>query len=384
MMRRALDAERERARAAEAKARQSSKSTFCDDEVDTRTDAMKARTGSESKVGDGEVDTCEDVRVDQTNAPSNDRADVRIDYAGISINDREDVDVMPASASIPARRGIALHVLGSGSKGNAAIVETPDNAILIDCGLSKKDFLARCDAVGFDPTRISAILITHEHNDHVNGLGVTVRGLAKMGVHPVLYVTRASHDASTAIRALDDMLEMRPLVAGEEYTIAGMLTQVFATSHDAAASVGFGFSWEDRAANALEPCRTSATNEHADSLGYVTDTGTLSPLALEVLSNRRLLAIESNHDAHMLEIGPYPSYLKRRIAGDHGHLGNAQAADMLETLLSDRLEQIIGMHLSETNNLPDLPLDALGSTVARNDHPARVQVAAQWKPVTIR
>lgn len=266
------------------------------------------------------------------------------------------------------RAGITLYVLGSGSKGNAAIVATPDDALLIDCGLGKADFLSRCAAVGFDPQRISSILVTHEHSDHVKGLGVVTRGLAKMGVHPTLYVTRASHDASTALCSLDETLEVREIVPEEEYTISGLACQVFATSHDAAASVGFGFAYGAHA---------------SDTLGYVTDTGCLSPLAREVLADRRILAIESNHDAHMLDIGPYPSFLKRRIAGDHGHLGNGQAADELEGLLTDTLEQVVAMHLSETNNLPDLPLDTLGAAVARNQHPAHVQVAAQYKPIVV-
>lgn len=293
------------------------------------------------------------------------------------------------------RTGIALYVLGSGSKGNAAIVATPDDALLIDCGLGKADFLARCSAVGFDPRRISSILVTHEHSDHVKGLGVVTRGLAKMGVHPALYVTRASHDASTALRALDETLEMREIAPGEEYAISGMTCQVFATSHDAAASVGFGFAWSGStradlacggctsATGAVEGFPNSTPERVADTLGYVTDTGCLSPLAREVLTGRRILAIESNHDAHMLDIGPYPSFLKRRIAGDHGHLGNGQAADELEGLLTDALEQVVAMHLSETNNLPDLPFDALGGVVARNQHPAHVQVAAQYKPIAI-
>ncbi len=276
----------------------------------------------------------------------------------------------PNPDALTRASGFALHVLGSGSKGNATIVETPDTALLIDCGISKKDFFARCEEVSFDPSRIQALLITHEHSDHVKGVGVLLRGLARLDVHPLLYTTQASHDASAELKNLDGVTDQRRFVAGEEYRIGSIQLQVFATSHDAAASVGFGMSWH--------------SDTRQDTLGYVTDTGVLSNDAIRVLYERRLLAIESNHDPHMLQCGPYPSYLKRRVAGDHGHLSNSQAADALQALLSDRLEQVVAMHLSETNNLPELPSQCLSKTLVQHTHPARICVSHQGRPVTIR
>ena len=120
-----------------------------------------------------------------------------------------------------------------------------------------------------------------------------------------------------------------------------------------------------------------------DALGYVTDSGVLSDEALACLSDVRLLALESNHDAHLLEVGPYPSYLKRRVASDVGHLSNAQSAAYLERLLSSKLERVAGMHLSETNNEPLLAVRAAEDALERACHPAHYVAAAQHRAIAL-
>ena len=193
---------------------------------------------------------------------------------------------------------LKLHVLASGSKGNAAIVENAKTGtgVLIDCGICKRDFLERCDQAGFDPTGIEAVLITHEHGDHTKGLGVVLRGLAKLGCAPTIFANRACIDASSTLQKIADDFDISPLALKQgSIEVAGLNVLPFATSHDAAASFGF---------------RVEASD--GDALGYITDSGIVTSAAHEALLDVRILALESNHDETMLQNGSYPYVIKRR------------------------------------------------------------------------
>lgn len=237
-----------------------------------------------------------------------------------------------------------LHVLASGSKGNATIVENvaTGEGILIDCGICKRDFLNRCDEAGFDPGRIRAMFVTHEHSDHVKGLGVVLRGLAKTGSVPPVFAAGACTANSSALAKVAEAFDVRELAAGPgAIEAAGMRIVPFATSHDAAAS--FGFRIEDAA--------------DGDAIGYLTDSGIVTAQAHAALRDVRILALESNHDPKMLAAGPYPYVIKQRIASNSGHLSNGQAAAELGTLVTEsrtagqRLPQtVVAMHVSQNNN----------------------------------
>lgn len=272
---------------------------------------------------------------------------------------------------------LKLHVLASGSKGNAAIVENAATGagMLIDCGICKRDFLERCDEAGFDPARIDAVLITHEHGDHTKGLGVVLRGLAKLGCAPTVYVNQACIDASSALQKVAGDCAILPLSSGQRaIEAAGLRAFPFATSHDAAASFGFRIEAPD-----------------GDALGYITDSGIVTNAAHEALRDVRILALESNHDERMLQSGDYPYIIKRRIASEFGHLSNPQATEELAALITESRtaglrtpEAVVAMHISQNNNDYDLPRAALEKGLAIAEGNARVLCGYQGRLTSVK
>lgn len=236
-----------------------------------------------------------------------------------------------------------VYVLASGSKGNAAVIEGPSGSVLLDCGLSRKRLHERADEVGCDLSGVEAVLLTHEHGDHTGGLSVicnhfdgpvyTTAGTASGRKHLLsLPFTLVDHDATLEV--------------------AGMRVQAFPTSHDVNDPMCFRFEVRDE-----------ASDELLDAVGWVSDTGYLTDEAMYALYGCRILGIEANHDARMLATGPYPAYLKRRVASDTGHLSNEQAAQALPTLVTHDTETIIALHLSQENNRPSLAVRTLAEAV---------------------
>ena len=292
---------------------------------------------------------------------------------------------------------LKLHVLASGSKGNAAIVENAEtgSGVLIDCGICKRDFLERCDEAGFDPTRLEAVFITHEHGDHTKGLGVVLRGLAKLGCAPVVYMNHACVENSSTLQKTADDFETAPLDAacapsrGENASessnrtfargergirAAGLRVLPFATSHDAAASFGFRIEAPD-----------------GDALGYITDSGIVTSAAHTALRDVRILALESNHDERMLKNGDYPYVIKKRIASEFGHLSNPQATEELAALIAESRtaglrtpETVVAMHISQNNNDYDLPRAALEEGLAIANGNARILCGYQGRLTSVK
>ena len=267
-------------------------------------------------------------------------------------------------------KDLHLHVLASGSKGNCAVVEGPEGLIMVDNGLSRREALARMDALGLDPEDVRALIVTHEHSDHVSGVPVWCR---RFDVE--LYASAGTSRA----RAKTAELPFTEFDPGDELSIAGVRIKTFSTSHDVVNPVGLRFSTP------------------GDAIGYVTDTGFLPAPALDALRGARIIALESNHDVAMLRCGPYPRHLQDRIASDGGHLSNEQAAEAAPRLIGPGTEHLVAMHISQENNRPSLAVralaaslgaeldDDLGSsaTLRRTDGTAlRIRPAGQNRPIT--
>ena len=229
-----------------------------------------------------------------------------------------------------------LHVLASGSKGNATVVEGPEGSVLIDCGLSYRELCRRADEAGTDLGCVRALLLTHEHSDHVSGVSVYAKHLDGDIVATAGTISARSYLSCLPATLIDPT---------DELELCGMRVRVFPTSHDVADPVAFRFETDD------------------DALGYCTDTGFLTPLARVALRGCRILALESNHDAHMLRTGPYPAFLKARVASQVGHLSNDQAAEALCDLVTEVTETVVAMHLSEKNNRPSTCIRTLAAAV---------------------
>ena len=262
---------------------------------------------------------------------------------------------------------LELVVLASGSTGNAAIVRdaVTGRALLVDCGICKREFFARCAAAGVDPLAIEATLVTHAHTDHTSGLGVVLRGLHRQGCTPPLYAHQLVRAQSRPIAEVATLVPQRDIAHGQPFQVAGITVTPFPTSHDAAGSTCFRFE------------------AGGDAIGYVTDTGVVTPQAHDNLQQVRILAIESNHDVTMLKEGPYPYPLKQRILGSGGHLSNAQCCEEVASLLHPGLEHVVAMHVSQHNNTFDLPARELHQTLDACDCSACIHVARPDVPIRV-
>ena len=231
----------------------------------------------------------------------------------------------------------SLKLLYSGSEGNAALLRAGDTAVLIDAGRNAKTLTAALAAEGVSPDALRAIFLTHEHRDHIAALDVFIKH------HPVpVHTTVASAERMrrTVGVALLESLVVHTTIFEE--TVGALTLTSFPTPHDSAGSVGYRI--------------TVAGGEKTHTVGYATDLGTVTPAVERGLLGCETVVLECNHDKEMLETGPYPRDLKRRIASRTGHLSNVDCAAFCARLADSGTKRFLLAHLSETNNLPDLAL----------------------------
>ncbi len=236
--------------------------------------------------------------------------------------------------------------IASGSSGNCVYVGSDTTHLLMDVGISGKRTEAGLEALGLTMKDIDAICITHEHADHISGLGVLSR---KYGV-PV-YATCGTLEAirnTSSLGRIDESL-FREITPDERCTIKDISLYPVRTSHDAADPVAYRIDHDGR------------------RVGILTDLGCYNDYTVECLRNLDLLYLEANHDVHMLQVGPYPYYLKQRILGERGHLSNESAGKLLSRLLHDNMQAIVLGHLSKENNLPELAYESVRVEVTMSD-----------------
>lgn len=221
--------------------------------------------------------------------------------------------------------------LGSGSRGNALVVEAGRTRVLLDCGLPLVEVDARLARLGLEASDLTAIVVTHEHGDHIGG----VAKLARRNQLPV-WLTAGTRAAWKS--APEEWL--RTLTPHRHLTIGDLDVMPYPVPHDA-----------------REPCQY-VFGHAGRRVGVLTDAGSVTPYMREVLTGIDALLLEFNHDRAMLMNGPYPLFLKQRVAGSKGHLSNTQAAELLGSLDVSRLQHLVLTHLSETNNTPEHALAA--------------------------
>lgn len=232
--------------------------------------------------------------------------------------------------------GVSLTMLASGSRGNTSLVASSSTRILVDAGISCRETFKRLRAATEDPHALSAIVITHEHSDHVSGLLVLAR---KLGIP--IFMTGATHQAwSRAVRDATgeppDTDRIEFFSAGRSFQIGDIAITPFTIPHDAVDPVGFTFRGE------------------GVKIGFATDLGYMPASVRDHLRGCDVLVLESNHDLEMLRVGPYPWSVKQRVGSRTGHLSNKALAEFLLSDYDGQAAYIVLAHLSEQNNHPEV------------------------------
>lgn len=255
-----------------------------------------------------------------------------------------------------------LTVLGSGSKGNSALIKTDQVHFLLDCGFSGREIERRLNAIEVSPQDIAGIIVSHEHSDHIQGVGIIARRY-----HLPVYINKATYQQ--AKKRLTNV-ELRFFETGDAITYQDLSIQTMGLSHDGVDTVGFTFGQNGQA------------DHPAKKIGYVTDLGIVTNEVRQHLQDINALVFEANHDSEMLLNGPYPWSLKRRIQGRHGHLSNDQSAQLLAEIVErTSIRKVTLAHLSEKNNEPSLARDHIQELIQhKTDQYVKVFTAPQDRP----
>lgn len=251
--------------------------------------------------------------------------------------------------------------IASGSSGNCIYVGSEATHLLVDVGISGKRTELGLNSLGLSARDLDGILITHEHADHINGLGVIAR---KYGVP--IYATPGTIEAiltGGGVGKIDSSL-FHEVKEDVKLTIKDLTVNPMRISHDAAQPVAYRISYGNK------------------KVGICTDLGVYNDYTVECLKGMDAVLLEANHDVNMLQVGPYPYYLKQRILGDRGHLSNENSGRLLSRILHDGMQNIILGHLSKENNLPELAYEAVRMEITMGDNPYnandfQIQVAAR-------
>ena len=238
--------------------------------------------------------------------------------------------------------------IASGSSGNCIYVGNDDTHLLVDTGISKKRIDEGLAEIGIKGEELDGILITHEHSDHIQGLGVFSR---KYQVP--IYATRGTLEGIRSYKSLGSLPDglLHEVETDTDFMLGDIEVHPFRISHDA-----------------KEPCGYRM-NHGGKSVAVATDLGIYDEYTVENLKNLNAVLLEANHDIHMLEVGPYPYPLKRRVMGEKGHLSNELSGRLLCDILHDNLQYVILGHLSKENNYAELAYETVKLEVTLGDNP---------------
>ncbi|PWB40238.1 MAG: MBL fold metallo-hydrolase [Rhodocyclales bacterium] len=228
--------------------------------------------------------------------------------------------------------------LGSGSRGNALLVEAGSTRLLLDCGFGPREILSKLARLGLDSEGLSGILVTHEHSDHI-------AGAFKLAARHRLTMWMTHGTFAAAPKGLGELPKVELIDSHQAFRVCDLEIHPFPVPHDAREPVQYVFS------------------DGKHRLGVVTDLGSSTPHVERMLTDCDALVLECNHDENMLRHGGYPPHLIRRIAGRFGHLDNAASAALLAALDTRKLRHVIAAHLSQQNNTPALARKALAETL---------------------
>lgn len=250
----------------------------------------------------------------------------------------------------------SLCMLASGSKGNCIHVSAGDKSLLVDAGLSGREIERRMRQRNLSPDHLQAIVVSHEHSDHIRGVGVLARRFR-------LPVYISGETACAALPSLGKLPRACHFHPGTPFVIPPFTIHPFNVSHDAVDPVGFTISM------------------NGSRIGIATDLGIATGLVEQHLKGCRLLVIEANHDLEMLINGPYPWSLKQRIKGRNGHLSNGAAEALLRTVMDTTLKHVVLGHLSETNNTAQQALKIVRQAIGSRDIDVTVALQDRSGPV---
>lgn len=253
--------------------------------------------------------------------------------------------------------------LYSGSTGNSLFVETDNSKILIDAGVSAKKIVDGLSSINVDISNIDAILVTHEHSDHVQGLGT----LSKKFDIPV-YANKKTWDSMSAQRDKIDNNNIKYFNNNENFEVGDLIVHPFDIPHDASNPCGFNF-WHKK-----------------EKISVATDLGHMTTKIIDCLENSKFLMLEANYDPEVLKCSKYPYLLKTRIAGPNGHLSNNLAGKTISHLINSGLEAVILGHLSKENNFPELAYSTVLEELATNNYSTDtldLSVASRFEPSKI-
>lgn len=249
-------------------------------------------------------------------------------------------------------------VLGSGSAGNAILVESDHIRLLVDAGFSGRDIERRLATTGHDPAGVDALFVTHEHSDHTQGIGVCAR---RWGIP--LYLGERTRLACTHL--LNGTERINTYGCTQPVIIGDLRVEPFLTIHDA-----------------VDPFAVTVTEiSSGEKLGIATDLGRPNVSVRHALRACDVLVLEANHDEIMLRESVYPWSVKQRIAGSHGHLSNRAAADLAQELTHPQLSTVVLAHISEQANDPGLALDVVGARLERMRFRGELLVGRQHEPL---